>query len=86
MLAEARKIVCTLRLRMLINVEPLSGRSHVVDVWVCDRRLWAGCHLLMVLVAEDHVCDTVCETDSVFEVKYGGYRENETKEEQTNRR
>jgi len=71
---------------VLVDVESLRGRSHVVHVRVSDGRLGASRDLVVVLVAEDHVCDTVCETDSVFEVKYGGYRENETKEEQTNRR
>ena len=53
---------------MLVDVEPLSGRSHVVHVWVGDGRLGTGRDLVMVLVAEDHVCDIAFEVFTVFEV------------------
>jgi len=63
LLAKACEIVCTSRLSVLVDVEPLSGRSHAVHVWVGDGRLRAGRDLVVVLVAEDHVCGIVFECD-----------------------
>jgi len=66
---------------VLINVEPLSGRSHVVHVWVCDGRLSAGRHLVVALATEDHVCGVVFVT--VFDWSMNRTVMNETREEQT---
>ena len=46
---------------MLVDVESLRGRSHVVHVRVSDGRLGASRDLVVVLVAEDHVCASAFE-------------------------